>query len=233
MKRIGLIIPSSNRMVETEMLRSLPAGVSGHVARLRMTGAFEVPLERLLPAVTAAAATLADARCDAIAFHCTANSTAEGLAGEERLLDALRAGAPGAAVTSTATAIRAALEAVAARRIALVTPYAPAVTAHEAEFFRAAAYDVVAMVARDLAGSDAYCAEPPATWEAALEESRRAEIDAYVLSCANIACFAIIDRAEAALGKPVVTSNQAVLWDTLRAAAAPRPSGLGRLMSLA
>jgi maleate isomerase len=232
MKRIGLIIPSSNRMVEAEMLRVLPAGASGHVARLRMTGPFEVPLARLVPDVTAAAATLGDARCDAIAFHCTANSTSEGASGEALLLDALRAGSPDAAVTSTATAIRAALQALGARRIALVTPYSPAVTAHEAEFFDAAGYNVVTMVARDLAGSDAYCAAPPSTWEAALQESRRDDIDVYVLSCANISCFPIIDRAEAALGKPVVTSNQAVLWDTLRAAAAPRPSGLGRLMSL-
>jgi maleate isomerase len=231
-KRIGLIIPSSNRMVEAEMLRALPAGVSGHVARLRMTGPYAVPLERLGPEVTTAAGTLADARCDAIAFHCTANSTAEGAAGEALLLDALRAGAPGAAVTSTATAIRAALEALAARRIALVTPYSPSATAHEAEFFRTAGYDVVTMVARDLAGSDAYCAAEPATWEAALQESRGTGIDAYVLSCANISCFTIVDRAEAALGKPVVTSNQAVLWDTLRAAAAPRPPGLGKLMTL-
>src|SRR5580704_9405274 len=123
MKRIGLIIPSSNRMVEAEMLRALPAGTSGHVARLRMTGPFEVPIDRLVPAVTAAAATLADARCDAIAFHCTANSTSEGSSGEARLLDAMRAGSPAGAVTSTATAIRAALEALGARKIALVTPY--------------------------------------------------------------------------------------------------------------
>jgi maleate isomerase len=232
MKRIGLIIPSSNRMVEAEMLRALPAGVSGHVARLRMTGPYAVPLERLAPEVTAAAATLADAHCDAIAFHCTANSTAEGSSGEALLLEALRAGSPDGAVTSTATAIRAALQALAARRIALVTPYSPATTAHEAEFFHAAGYDVVTMVARDLSGSDAYCSAPPATWEAALQESRRDEIDVYVLSCANISCFPIIDRAEAALGKPIVTSNQSVLWETLRAAAAPRPSGLGRLMTL-
>lgn len=231
-KRIGLIIPSSNRMVEAEMLRALDGGVSGHVARLRMTGPHAVPLERLAPAVTVAAATLADARCDAIAFHCTANSTAEGPAGESLLLEALRAGSPQAAVTSTATAIRAALEALAAHRIALVTPYSPAATAHEAEFFRSAGYDVVTMVARDLPGSDAYCTAAPATWEAALAESRREDVDAYVLSCANISCFPIIDRAEAALGKPVVTSNQSVLWATLRAAAAPRPPKLGRLMTL-
>ncbi len=139
MKRIGLIIPSSNRMVEQEMVRVLPPEVCAHVARLRMTGAHERPLERLLPDVRDAAATLDDARCEAIAFHCTANSTSEGTAGEDSLLDALRAGST-AAVTTTATAIREALTAVRARRIVLVTPYTAAVTEHEAEFFTAAGF---------------------------------------------------------------------------------------------
>src|ERR1700724_591012 len=88
--RIGLIIPSSNRMVEEEMVRDVPPGVTAHVARLRMTGAHRVSLDALLPQVTETAATLADARCDVVAFHCTANSTSEGVAGEAKLICALR-----------------------------------------------------------------------------------------------------------------------------------------------
>jgi maleate isomerase len=229
MKRIGLIVPSSNRMVEQEMVRALPAGVTAHVARLRMTGPYERPLERLLPDVTAAAATLADARCAAIAFHCTANSTAEGEEGEERLLAALRAGCS-AAVTTTATAIRAALDALRARRIVLVTPYDAPATEREARFFVASGYQVAATVALALGGSDAYCAAPATAWEAVLLDARRADADAYLLSCANVACFEVIERVERALGKPLVTSNQSVLWATLRAADAARPDGLGTLM---
>jgi maleate cis-trans isomerase len=40
----------------------------------------------------------------------------------------------------------------------------------------------------------------------------------------------VIERVERALGKPLVTSNQSVLWATLRAADAARPDGLGTLM---
>ena len=229
MKRIGLIIPSSNRMVEQEMVRVLPAGATAHIARLRMTGPHERPLDQLLPDVANAAAMLADARCEAIAFHCTANSTAGGADGEARLLAALRAGSAGA-VTTTATAIRAALDELGARRIVLVTPYSATVTDQEAGFFTGAGYDVAATVATDRGGSDEYCATPAEAWEAALLEVRRDDVDAYVLSCANIACFAVIERVEKALRKPLVTSNQAVLWATLRAAAAPRPQHLGRLM---
>jgi maleate cis-trans isomerase len=230
-KRIGLIIPSSNRMVEGEMVRALGDGVTAHVARLRMTGEYERPLARLLPEVTAAAATLADARCDTVAFHCTANATAEGPAGEELLLAALRAGCAGP-VTTTATAIRAALDTLGARRIVLVTPYSAAATEHEARFFVDAGYAVVATSAADCGGSDAYCATPAEAWESALTQARHAAADAYVLSCANIACFAVIERVEGTLGKPLVTSNQSVLWATLRAAGATRPARLGRLMQM-
>jgi maleate isomerase len=229
MQRIGLIVPSSNRMVEQELARAVPPGVTAHIARLRMTGPYERPIEALVGDVTLAAGTLADAHCDAIAFHCTANSTSGGLDGEAALLDALRAGCA-APVTTTAGAIRAALDAFGARRIVLVTPYSAAVTAHEAAFFTQAGYAVTGMHAAALGGSDAYCAAPAATWEAALFAARRDDADAYVLSCANIACFAVIEAAEARLGKPVVTSNQSILWATLRAAAAPRPERLGLLM---
>ena len=61
------------------MTRALPDGVTAHIARLRMTGAFERPIDELVPAVTEATSTLDDARCDAIAFHCTANSTGCGI----------------------------------------------------------------------------------------------------------------------------------------------------------
>src|ERR1700731_3139214 len=146
--RIGLIIPSSNRMVEEEMVRHVPPGVTAHVARLRMTGAHRVTLDALLPQVAQAAGMLIDARCDVVAFHCTANSTSEGVAGEAKLLGALRdAGAPH--VTTTASAIRHAFDVLGARRIVLLTPYSAHVTEEEAGFLREAA----AVLARPRVGS--------------------------------------------------------------------------------
>jgi maleate isomerase len=229
-KRIGLIIPSSNRMVEEEMVRVLPPGVTAHVARLRMTGQFARPIEELLPAVADAAATLNDAHCDAIAFHCTANSTSEGNDGEERLLAAM-AGVTSAPVTTTATAIREALDVLSVRSFGLVTPYTQSVTEHEAVYFTDAGYRVTALTALGLAGSDAYCTAPPSLWEETLLAGQRADADGYLLSCANVSCFSVIDRIEAGLKKPLVTSNQSVLWALLRAAQAPRPERLGALMS--
>src|SRR5216683_587158 len=93
--RIGLIIPSSNRLTEVHMHRYAPPGVAVHVTRLRMTGAHHVPLEELTPRVVEATQALADARCDVIVFHCTASSMEAGLQGEQRVLDAMRAASSG------------------------------------------------------------------------------------------------------------------------------------------
>jgi len=213
--RVGLIIPSSNRMVEQEMVPAFPAGVQAHVTRLRMTGANQMAPAQLLSRIEEAARALVDARCDAVAFHCTANSMEGGKDGEREIIAALsRAGA--ASVTTTITAIQRAFDALAARRIVLITPYDAGVTEHEAEFLRHAGYDVVSAQGFALAGSDAYCATPKEFWRDRALAAARADAEAYLISCANISVFGVIGELEAKLGRPVVTSNQSVIWDTLR-----------------
>lgn len=213
--RVGLIIPSSNRMVEQEMVRFFPADVTPHITRLRMTGDHRGPLEALLPRVEDATRALTDCKCQVVAFHCTANSTEAGLDGEQRILGALtRGGAQHA--TTTATAIRAALDALGARRIVLLTPYPQSVTDHEAEFFVEAGYEILYAKGFELAGSDAYCSTPAQFWRERALEAARLRADVYFLSCANISAFGIIEEVEAKLGAPVVTSNQAVIWDAMR-----------------
>ena len=125
-----------------------------------MTGPNRGPLTSVLPRIEEATRALTDARCEVVAFHCTANSMEEGRGGEERILAAMKpAGAPQA--TTTATAIRRAFDALGARRIVLVTPYDQRTTDHEAEFLHEAGYQVLHAIGFALDGSDAYCATPP------------------------------------------------------------------------
>jgi maleate isomerase len=213
--RVGLIIPSSNRMVEQEMVRAFPPGVTAHVTRLRMTGANRLAFDELLQRVEAATRALVDARCDVVAFHCTANSMDGGAEGEQKILATLaQAGAPRA--TTTITAIQRGFDALAAKRIVLITPYSESTTEHEAEFLRGAGYDVLSAKGFALAGSDAYCATPPQFWRDRAVEAARPDAEAYLISCANICVFNVIEELEAKLTRGVVTSNQAVIWDALR-----------------
>ena len=227
--RVGLIIPSSNRMVEDEMNHAFPEGVRAHVTRLRMTGDNRGPLNQLMPRVEEAARALVDARCEVVAFHCTANSMDAGRDGEERILAALTRGGA-ARATTTATAIRHALDALRARRIVLITPYTQETTDHEAEFLHEAGYEVLHAKGYALAGADAYCATPSQFWRDRLIEAARPDADAYFLSCAAISQLGIIEEVEARLGRPLITSNQVVIWDTLCALGGER-RGPGRLFA--
>jgi maleate isomerase len=196
------------------MVGAFAPGVQAHVTRLRMTGANHLPFGELLRRIEEAGRALADARCDVIAFHCTANSMEAGAAGERAILAALlRTGAPRA--TTTITAVQRALDALAARRIVLLTPYDAATTEHEAAFLRGAGYDVLSAVGYALGGSDAYCSTPARLWRDRAVETAHRDADACFISCANIAVFAVIEELEARLNRPVITSNQAVIWDVL------------------
>jgi maleate cis-trans isomerase len=213
--RIGLIIPSSNRLTEPQMRRYAPSGVEIHVTRLRMTGASHVPLPQLMPRIVEATLALADARCDVIVFHCTASSMEAGIDGERRVLDAMGELTPGV-VTTTASATLAALRELDVRRLVLISPYVATTHQHEVDFFAEAGLQIVGGRSLGLAGGDQYLTVAPADWLRISQEDMRPDADGIFLSCTNIHSPEVILPLEALIGKPVITSNQAVLWHALR-----------------
>ncbi len=229
--RIGLIIPSSNLMVEPHFARFAPASVVPHFTRLRMTGKHKVSLVELAPRIAEAAATLADAGCDPIVFHCTANSMGEGVAAEQQIVSTIE-DATGRQAATTAGAALAALTALGARRIVLASPYNRATHQHELDFMVEAGFEIVAERNLDLGGSDGYVAAPAVTWFEMLCDLKSDQADAYFVSCANIRAIDVLDETEAALDRPVLTSNQIVLWQALRLAGIDDPVlGIGRLLT--
>ena len=80
-KRVGLVTPSLNVVVEDDLRRMLPEDVGYHIARLRLkkTGG-RVTQEALLESGRDAvdqAGYLADAGVDAICFNCTGGSMSD------------------------------------------------------------------------------------------------------------------------------------------------------------
>jgi len=233
-RRVGFIIPSSNRRFEPEAAAFLPAGIVPHIARARMTGPQKAAPKTIQERILDAARCLADARCELVFLHCTAHSTELGPDGERQLMQAIReaTGTPGAA---TGLAIRAALCALRARKVAVVTPYDRETTNEEVRYLEACGLDVVHVRAYDLAGSDAYCSTPPEFWRNAMIANQEgyANADAVLLSCANIRCLESLEGIESAATRPVVTSNQAVLWFSANTVAREFAlSGLGCLSGL-
>lgn len=220
-RRVGFIIPSSNRRFEPEAAAFLPAEVVPHIARARMTGPWKDAPEVVLARILDAARCLADARCELLFMHCTAHSTEQGPQGELELLTAIRE-ATGIKAAATGVAIRAAFAALGTRRVAVATPYDQATTDEEVRYLEACDFTVVYVRAYDLAGTDAFCSTPPRFWREAMAENREhfVKADAVLLSCANIRCLEALDSIQAAAERPLVTSNQAGLWFAARAAGA-------------
>jgi maleate isomerase len=213
--RIGLIIPSSNRLTESQMHRYAPRGVEVHVTRLRMTGPNHVPLPELVPRIEEATRALADAQCDVVLFHCTASSMEAGLSGERQVIEAMRSAAA-ALVGTTAGASLAALRALDLHRIGLFSPYVAATHAHESAFLAEAGFEVVSGRGLGLSGGDEYITVPAAEWLRIAAEETPADAEGVFLSCTNVHTSEIIQPLESLIGRPVLTSNQAVLWYALR-----------------
>ncbi len=228
--RIGLIIPTSNRLSEEQFNRYAPPGVHIHATRLRMTGPHRVSDAELPREVVHAAGLLADAKCDVIVFHCTGSSMEAGFEGEQRIIAAMAA-ATGRRATSTASAIVEALHAVGAQRLALVSPYES--NEHEVTFLRSAGFQIVVDRPMQLPGSDAFVGTPASFWLEATEQAADPRVDTYLLSCTNIRSPEVVEELERRLGKPVITSNQATLWYCLRVCGLPDMiPGLGRLFQI-
>ena len=227
--RIGLIIPSANRLTEPQFNRYLPDDVDIHVTRLRMTGKWAKPLAQLQGAIEEAAAALSDTRPHVIVFHCTANSMEGGLEGEQRITEWVGQ-ASGCEAVTTSQAITEALRELGIRKLVLISPYVEATNQAEMRYLSEAGVEVVHELGLGLPGSDDYIAVTPEQWLDITCENSRPEAEGYFLSCTNTRMIEAIEAVESRLARPVVSSNQAALWACLRRMGrSPSIPGLGRL----
>lgn len=226
--RIGVIVPSGNILAEDQLRAMLPDEIGMHVTRLRLTGSSDADLDGMLRDLPLAAGLLADARVDLMAFNCTAVSTRSPEADAAIATDiATRTGIP--AVT-TATALTAGLAALGTRRIVLVTPYIAPVVEREAAFLAHAGIEVLGRCGAGIDSNWDMATAPARRWHDLTLEHRDDAAEAYVLSCTAIDTARIVAPLEAELGRPVLTSNQALAWHAARRVGAPpRANGYGAL----
>jgi maleate isomerase len=231
--RVGLIIPSVNRMTEPQFNHYAPDDLGIHVARGRVAGRPGKTVAELSDEIAHAAATLADAGPDLIVFHCTHTSMKEGADGEARIIDLIRS-TTGIEALSTSSLVNDALHALGINTLVVLSPYQT--NADIIAYLAAAGFIVVRDVALKCPSADAFEAITPRRWLELALENDHPGADGIFLSCTNTTQIEAVAAVEQALGKPVVNSNQAVLWGCLkrlkgRLGAVKRPD-LGRLMEL-
>ncbi|MCZ4352426.1 Asp/Glu racemase [Roseovarius aestuarii] len=214
-KRLGLIVLQTDETLEFEA-RQLLAGHDTALFHARIPNALDVTPETLaaMEAEMPRTAALLPDGLDAIGYACTSGAT---VIGPETVEDCVQSAHPDTPVTNPISAIIAALDALNARRIAMVTPYVVDVTAPMRALLAECGVEVISEVSfQEVDDSKVARIDPASTHAAMIEAGHAPGVEAVFASCTNLQTFPIIDAVEHVLDLPVVTSNQALLWHMLR-----------------
>src|SRR5262249_50858880 len=118
--RAGFIIPTSNRMVEPQVQRYMPAGVVPHFTRIGMTNKHKAPLEQQLRKMAAAAEALSESKMSSIILQCTGTSMSGGLEVERQVIAAMEQ-ASGVPCSTAASSLTSAFTAINAKKLVFVS----------------------------------------------------------------------------------------------------------------
>jgi maleate isomerase len=215
--KIGFVLIPNEQTIEDDMIKHVPPGVGCYFHRGKM------PHEISTAALAAmgdimegcAAAIMPDDGLDVICYACTSGTVA---VGEQKTLDLLTKGARGAKPTTLMTAVTEALSAIGAKRLAVATPYVDELNSNIANHLLSKGFELAAFEGLNLDyDRDMIRVTPDYLCEFA-SSIDTPDADAVLISCGALRAIDIVDRLERDLGKPVICSNQAMLWHVLRLA---------------
>jgi len=225
--RIGLILPAANATMEPDFYKMSPEGVIVHSTRM-MSGPTLQDYARMYDKVEEPARLLKPIEPSVIAFGCTTGSFAGGIGWDEKMIEKIGSVA-GAPATTTATASVKALQEMGLKNISVATPYVEEINICLEKFLRASGFNVVNIECTRVRSQPNKI--PPGEVYEFSKKVCRPNADGLFISCTDFRPLGVIERLEKDLGKPVVTSNQATMWEVLRIARLPEPiEGFGELL---
>lgn len=228
---LGLIVLQADETIEDEF-RTFAGQDGAALYHSRIPSAPDVTAEtlaRMEAEIPAATRLLPDAvRFDAIGYACTSGAT---IIGPANVAQAIRTVKPGAATTDPLTAAKSAFRALDVTRIGFVTPYVAAVSQAMRDNLEADGLSIKTFGSFEQSDEHTVARIAPASvLQAICDIGSAADCQAIFVSCTNLRTAEILATAEARLGKPVVSSNQALAWHMLRLAGVnDNLLGLGQL----
>ncbi|ACP23772.1 arylmalonate decarboxylase (plasmid) [Sinorhizobium fredii NGR234] len=232
-KRVGLVILATDHTTEVDFQRLVASDRIGvYVARIPYANPVTPDnLRAMQPSLTAAASLiLPDEALDVVMYSCTSASV---VIGDEEVAAAIKAAKPEAAVvTPTAAAVKG-LRTLGARRLSVLTPYTIETSQPMADYFAALGFTIDRFTCLGLTDDREMARITPKEIVAFAKEAMAPQSEALFISCTAVRAAGVIADIEAAIGKPVVSSNYATAWACLRLCGdnSARPE-LGRLMAL-
>ena len=211
-KRLGLLVPSSNTVMEVDFYRGLPANITLHAARILLEETTVEAEKRMIEEHTPVAARdLSTLHPDLVVFGCTSASAVYGVDGDARLQARLTdiTGAPTIGVMSS---VLRALDVIEAERVAVITPYIDALNAKIADRLTQHGLNVVAIYGLGVSVNfDIAQVRPDQIVAFARQKLANVSTDCVFVSCTNFRAVEALPELTVVFDVPVITSNKATL----------------------
>jgi len=231
--RIGLIVPSSNTTMETEIPAMLqrrgevsPERFTFHSSRMRMKKVSPEELAAMDRESDRCALELSDARCDAMAYACLVAIMATGpryhLKSEARLTKVTEEnGAPARVITSAGALVNG-IKALGARKVSVVAPYMKPLTKLVVDYLADCEIEVIDAKSLEVPNNVKVGRLDPADLVGHASGLNVKGADAVVLSaCVQMPSLPAIQEVEDKLGLPVLSAAVATTYELLKALGLP------------
>jgi maleate isomerase len=232
--RIGLVVLASDHTIEHEWRRMLDIdGIAVYHSRIANSPTITPETLKAMEAglTQATDVILPGVPLDVVAYGCTSGAM---VIGEDKVAERIRAARPGVAVTTPITGALAAMRALNARRIALLTPYIDRINRMMRGYIQARGVEVPVMGSfNNENDNEVACIAPESLRDAAVELAQEKSVDAVFVACTSLRLAAVVEEIEQRSGKPALSSNHAMAWHALRLATYRDPvPGFGRLFRI-
>jgi maleate isomerase len=215
-KRVGLIALATDHTSEVDFRRMVASERIGvYVARIPYANPTTPEnLRKMQPSLSAGAALiLPDETLDAVCYSCTSASVVIGDAEIEQAIHAAKPGVP--MVTPPMAGVRG-LNAFGVKRISILTPYTVETSRPMAAYFAAHGFDIQSFSCLGFEDDREMARITPASLVELARKVMHPQADALFVSCTALRAALAVPGMEEAIGRPVVTSNQASAWNCLR-----------------
>ena len=214
--RIGLLALSTDLTIESDfqsICHSLPIDLFVNRIHnenpltkenlLKMYDQLESITEKILPGE----------KINTVAYGCTSGTIA---IGEDKVKEKIQLAKPGCHVTTPITSAIKAFNKMNVKKIAVFTPYPESVNKTISEYLIKKNINVMSFSTFNLDLDVDFARVDPKYLSEILTKLNINDADALFVSCTALPALAILDEVEKKINKPVFSSNQTLIWDTIR-----------------
>ncbi|HHY48011.1 MAG TPA: hypothetical protein GX506_12010 [Firmicutes bacterium] len=229
--KIGLINVGPNPTPVPDFYRMIPAGVIVNECKIHEGPQVASEADELGKRAVQAAELLAEGDPDVIAFTCTASAMSVGPEADYEQITAMEKVTHGIPCTTTTTGCFNAFKFLGWKKFVMASPYVQPVVDRFIRVLNAKGYEILKSETLEIVYLDELRKTPTSkTYEVAMR-AFVPEADGIFIPCTTFRAIDVIERLEKETGKPVITSNQASLWECLRLIGIDEPiEGFGELL---